>query len=179
MEEILGSSIDRKNIELAKTLFSLRHDLDVHCLIGVNASQLNQNRPGKFFFGHISMRSLESIILAICKVYEDEKRNELNSIQGVLNSLSAQTPALQADQKDVRSFISQYGGPSEAIELLTALQKTFDQFKARHATDIDRFKRARDKIVAHSEFRAMRDPLPSFDVMEKNFSFSVPSFTRS
>jgi len=69
MEEILGSSIDRKNIELAKTLFSLRHDLDVHCLIGVNASQLNQNRPGKFFFGHISMRSLESIILAICKVY--------------------------------------------------------------------------------------------------------------
>jgi hypothetical protein len=42
LEELLGSSIDRKNIELAKTLFSLRHDLDIHCLIGVNASQINR-----------------------------------------------------------------------------------------------------------------------------------------
>jgi hypothetical protein len=68
LEELLGSSIDRKNIELAKTLFSLRHDLDIHCLIGVNASQINRNRVGKLFLGHLSMRVLESIVLAICKV---------------------------------------------------------------------------------------------------------------
>ena len=40
MEGLLGSSIDEKNIELAKILFSLRHDLDVHCLIGLNTSQI-------------------------------------------------------------------------------------------------------------------------------------------
>ena len=73
MEGLLGSSIDEKNIELAKILFSLRHDLDVHCLIGLNTSQIEQIGKGKFFFGHVQKRVLDSIILAICKVYEDEK----------------------------------------------------------------------------------------------------------
>ena len=82
LEELVGSSIDHKNIDLAVILFSLRHDLDIHCLIGVNASQINQNNPGRCFLGHVAMRTLESIVLAICKVYEDETRYELNSIQG-------------------------------------------------------------------------------------------------
>jgi hypothetical protein len=78
MEDLLGSSIDHKNIELAKILFSLRHDLDIHCVIGVNATQINQSHPGRFFLGHVAMRALESIVLAICKVYED--REDTNSI---------------------------------------------------------------------------------------------------
>jgi hypothetical protein len=89
MEELFGSPIDHKNIGLAKILFSLRQDLDIHCLIRVNGSQIDHHRPGNWFLGHVTMRALESIVLAICNIYEDENgRYELNSIQGVLNSLS-------------------------------------------------------------------------------------------
>lgn len=144
MEALLGSSIDDKNIELAKILFSLRHDLDIHCLIGVNASEINQTRPGKLFLGHVSMRVLESIVLAICKVYEDEKRYELNSIQGVLNSLSHRIPNANMDEESVRAFVTQYGGPSERTDLLNALQATFDQFKKTYSAELFRFKTARD-----------------------------------
>ena len=70
-ERIIGSAIDNKNVELSITLFCLRHDLDVHCLLGLNAKQINNHPAGRFFFGHIGMRVLESIVLAICKVYED------------------------------------------------------------------------------------------------------------
>ncbi len=173
MQELLGSSIDHKNIGLAKILFSLRHDLDIHCLIGVNASQINKNSPGRFFFGHVAMRALESIILSICKIYEDEKRYELNSIQGVLNSLAANAPHLRADEKEVHGFIIQYGGPSEISDILKALQVSIDRFKAKYGAELERFKTARDKIVAHSELGANKDPLPSFDTMEKLFSFGA------
>jgi hypothetical protein len=142
-EEILGSSTDQKNIELAKILFSLRHDLDVHCLIGVDASEINKNSSGKFLFGHLAMRVLESIVLAICKVYEDKKRYELNSIQGVLNSLSQKAPSLRADEPAVRDFVSQYGGPLGATDLLNALQETFDRFKGKYAAELERFNRCR------------------------------------
>ena len=77
----------------------------------------------------MAMRILESIVLAICKVYENEKRYELNSIQGVLNSLSHRSPSLKADEREVRDFISQYGGPSGPMDPMAALQTTFDGFK--------------------------------------------------
>jgi hypothetical protein len=67
MEELLGSSIDHKNIALAKILFSLRHDLDIHCLIGVNASQINQNDPGKFFFAQVAMISDVTILSKVTR----------------------------------------------------------------------------------------------------------------
>jgi hypothetical protein len=173
LEGLLGSSVDYKNIELAKTLFSLRHDLDIHCLIGVNASQLNKHSQGKFFFGHVAMRVLESIVLAICKIYEDEKRYELNSIQGVLNSLSHKQPSLKADKREVRDFILKYGGPSGPMAPMDALQVTFDGFKTKYAAELERFKTARDKLVAHSEFGVPRDSLPSFDTMENLFFFGA------
>jgi hypothetical protein len=173
LEELVGSSIDRKNIELSLILFSLRHDLDIHCLIGVNASQIKKHGPGTFLFGHVAMRVLESIVLAICKVYEDEKRYELNSIQGVLNSLAHNTPSLRADEKEVRGFVSQYGGPFEPMDPLEALQATFDRFKTKYSSDLNRFKTARDKLIAHSEFGVTRDDLPSFDTMENLFLFGA------
>ena len=173
LKGLLGSSIDFKNIELAKTLYSLRHDLDIHCLIGVNASQLNKHSPGRFFFGHVAMRALESIVLATCKIYEDEKRYELNSIQGVLNSLSHKQPSLKADKREVQDFISKYGGPSGLMDPMDALQVTFDGFKTKYGSELERFKTARDKLVAHSEFGVPRDAVPSFDTMENLFFFGA------
>lgn len=173
MDKLLGSSVDNKNVELAKILFSLRHDLDIHCLIGVNAAKIKTNNPGRFFLGHVAMRVLESIVLAICKIYEEEKRHELNSIQGVLNSLADKAPTLQVHDKEAREFIAQYGGLSKATNILNALQMTFDGIRTKYSSDLQRFKKARDKIVAHSEFGVVKDSLPTFDTMEKLFSFGA------
>src|SRR5436190_10535036 len=125
MEQIFCSVIDQKNIALAKTLFSLRHDLDIHCLIGVNASKINENGTAKSFFGHLAMRSIESIVLAICKVYENERRQKLNSIQGVLNSLRDREPKLQVNDKELHDFIGGYNGPFDIADSVAALQETF------------------------------------------------------
>ena len=119
------------------------------------------------------MRVLEAIVLAICKIYEDEKRYELNSIQGVLNSLSHKTPNLRANEKNARAFVSQYGGPAEPMDSLKALQATFDRFKTEYASELNRFKTARNKLIAHSESAVPRDSLPSFDTMEKLFFFGA------
>ena len=178
MEALLGSSIDKKNIGLAKILFSLRHDLDIHCLIGVNAEELNQTHPGKFFLGHVAMRVLESIVLAICKVYENEKGYELNSIQGVLNSLLQKQPRESIDESSVRDFVRRYGGPFEETNFLDALQVTINEFKKTYSAELNRFKTVRDKGIAHSEYQAVirSKPdsfIPSFDVMEKLFVFGA------
>lgn len=173
METLLGSSVDEKNIALAKILFSLRHDLDIHCLIGVNAMEINQAHPGKWFLGHVAMRVLESIVLAICKVYEDEKGYELNSIQGVLNSLSQRKPRERMDESTGRAFVKGYGGPSEETNFLAALQITVDRFKKNYSAELDRFKTARDKGIAHSEYQVTIKSVPSFDAMEKLFYFGA------
>lgn len=119
------------------------------------------------------MRVLESIVLAVCKIYEDEKRYELNSIQGVLNSLSRKQPSLKADKREVRDFVSKYGASSGPMDPMDALQVTFDGFKIKYAAELERFKTARDKLVAHSEFGVPRDSLPSFDTMENLFFFGA------
>lgn len=173
MEGFLGSPIDEKNIELAKILFSLRHDLDIHCLIGVNAEKINQTHPGKLFLGHVAMRIIESIVLAICKIYETEKQYELNSIQGVLNALAKKTPQATVDKPSFRDFVKAHGGPVEESDLLAALQNTVDRVKKQYHAELERFKTARDKVVAHSEYQAMVKSLPSFDIMEKLFSFGA------
>jgi len=38
---------------------------------------------------------------------------------------------------------------------------------------LKRFKTARDKVVAHSEYQAMIKTVPSFDCMEKLFEFGA------
>jgi hypothetical protein len=139
METLLGSSIDEKNIGLAKTLFSLRHDLDVHCLISVNATKINQTHPGKFFLGHVAMRAIDSIALAICKIYEHEKGYELNSIQGVLNTLKSDGRD-RTDESTVKDFLKKHGGPADTTNVLDALQVTFDGFKIKYRTELERLR---------------------------------------
>ncbi len=76
MDNLVGSKIDHKNIGLVKTLHQLRQELDVYCLISVNASRMNQENIGKYFFGHLQQLSIVSVALSICKIFEKETRNE-------------------------------------------------------------------------------------------------------
>ncbi len=173
MESLLGSPVDDKNIGLAKILFSLRHDLDLHCLMGLNAVEINRTYPGKFVLPHMAMRVLDSIVLAICKIYENERGYELNSIQGVLNSLSQKGLGERMHDSNVRDFLRRYDGPAEYKNILAALQTTVDAFKKNYGAELERFKIARDKVVAHSEHQANINTLPSFDTMEKLFFFGA------
>ncbi len=57
--------------------------------------------------------------------------------------------------------------------MLKALQATFDQFRNKFRDELNRFKTARDKVIAHSEYQVIIDGLPSFDTMERLFYFGT------
>jgi hypothetical protein len=76
MESFLGTPLDQKYIGLAKLLYSLRQDLDVYCLISVNARAISEIGTGQNFFGHIQRLSIEAISLNVCKIFEGQKRGQ-------------------------------------------------------------------------------------------------------
>lgn len=172
MSELIGSPIDRKNIGLAITLFNLRNDLDVYSLISLNASQIEASGKGRFFFGHVQKRMVESIALGICKVYEDEKGYELNSISGIIKNL-IKTGKAPLDHSKIKEFVQKYGSPTKEMPPARVLSWTLHGFRKKHNAELDRFKKARNKIIAHSEFDVNIDSLPSFDIMERLFWFGA------
>src|SRR5437867_106134 len=168
---LISTPIDHKNIGLAKLLYGLRQDLDIYCLISVNAGSINQ-RIGKSFWGHLQQLTIRSITLSICKIYEEEKGYELNSIGGVFRYLCIGTPTVLNESK-LKGFIQKYCGPSEVESPISALQLAIDGFRDRYRVELDRFKTTRDKKTAHSEYGIDIDSLPSYDVMEKLFFFGA------
>jgi len=169
--ELIGTSIDKKNIGLAELIYGLRQDLDIYCLIATNATEIKKCGAG-VFFGHIQMRVVESIALCICKIFEDEKKYELESISGVVRYLVAQ-PSTCLDESKVNEFLLNYGCASSADSPIGKLQSTLEEFRDKYKDELERFKSFRDKVVAHSEYDASRDSLPSYDVMEKLFFFGA------
>ena len=170
MNSLMDTSTDQKNIDLVKVLHRLRQDLDIYCLIAVNAGKINDRGQGKGFFGHTQQLALASSTLGICKIFEEEKQYKLNSISGIINNLLADEPSI-LDHSDIEKFISKHNGPSDFENPISALEATVNGFKAEFETELDRFKNIRDKWVAHSEFDFDVDNLPSYDVMEKLFDF--------
>ncbi|HSB45613.1 MAG TPA: hypothetical protein VLD60_11410 [Nitrospira sp.] len=168
---LIGTPVDGKNIGLAKVLYGLRQDSDVYCLISVNAASIKE-RGGGVFFGHIQMRAIESIVLCICKIFEDEKQYELESIRGVIRYLMTQ-PASCLDESKVKEFLLNYGCVSSADSLAGKLQNTVEVFRTKYKDELERFKTFRDKKAAHSEYGVIIDSLPSYDVMEKLFLFGA------
>ena len=176
MNKLINTPIDQKNIGLAKLLFELRQDLDIYCLISVNAEKINERGIGKKFFGRIQQLAHISITLNICKIFEKEKekkkKHELNSIQGVLHHLIAEAPT-ELDDAKLRDFIQKYQGPSDQGNLISALQSTTHGFRDKCKVELGRFKEFRNKKAAHSEYNIPIDKLPSYDVMENLFFFGA------
>ena len=136
--------MDQKNIGLAKILYGLRQDLDIYCLISVNVKKIKERGIGKSFFGHLQRLAFRSITLNICKIFEEEKGYELNSIPGVFHHLITETPNILNDAK-LRDFIQKYHGPSDFGSPISALQSTIDGFRDKLKVELDRFKAFRDK----------------------------------
>jgi len=182
---MLNSKMDNKNIGLLKNLFWLRNELDVYCLIAVNAESINKKGAGKSFWGLLQGSCLKLIALSICKIFECEKQNkqgrvkyELNSIDGVLRYLVNEKPSA-SDSSCVCDFICRYGHSPNEDELLSGLSSTVAGFKKKYENELKRFKTYRDKDVAHSEFKVAHSKLesnldlPSYDVMERLFDFGA------
>jgi hypothetical protein len=172
MHKLLDTPIDQKNIGLAKLLYELRQDLDIYCLISVNAFRINQRGIGKSFFGHLQRLAVRSITFNICKIFEKEKEYELNSIEGVLRQLLTESPTTLDDAK-MRDFIRKYNGPSDFNSPISALQSAIDGFREKFKAELNRFKAFRNKRAAHSQYGIAIETLPSYDVMENLFCFGA------
>ncbi len=172
MNKLIDTPIDQKNIGLAKLLYELREDLDIYCMISINADRIKQRGIGKIFFGRVQQLAVRSITLNICKVFEEEKGYELNSISGVLRHLLTEAPST-LDEVKIRAFIQKYNGPSDFRSSISTLQSTIDGFRAKFKVELDRFKEFRDKKAAHSEYDISIETLPSYDVMENLFCFGA------
>jgi hypothetical protein len=163
---MLNSKLDDKNIGLLKNLFWLRQNLDVYCLISVNAASINKIGIGKSFWGFLQKLCIDSIALNICKIYEYEKAYELNSVEGVLKKIiDDQSSALDSSEVDV--FLKKYDSPNGTLSLC------IKRFKQKYEKELERFKIHRDKHVAHSEHGFNPNNLPSYDVMERLFDFGA------
>ena len=171
MNKMLNSKIDNKNIGLLKNLYWLRQELDVYCLISVNAGSINKKGAGKSFFGFLQRSCIDLITLNICKIYEYEKAYELNSVEGVLKHITDEQLSV-LDSSHIDNFIHKYDGQNKG-ESLSALSSTVAGFKKKYQKELERFKTYRDKGVAHSEFGFNPNDLPSYDVMERLFSFGA------
>jgi len=172
MYSLMGTQIDKKNIGLAKLLAGLRDDLDIYCLISVNADKIIQKGVGELFFGHVQQRAIENISLCIFKIYEYENKHELNSIGGILRHLDKVDSKILNELEIIR-FIRRYDGPLELDDRIFALEKTFKRFRKKYRDDLRRFEIVRHKKIAHSEYNISIKTLPSYHAMEQLFNFGV------
>jgi hypothetical protein len=173
MNKMMNSKMDNKNIGLLKNLYRLRHELDVYCLIGANGNSIGKMGVGKNFFAFLRQSCVDLITLNICKIYENEKKNDLNSIEGVLKHIkNEKTSDLKSSH--VEAFIQKYGHHLNKGKLLTeALSLTVAAFKSQYHEQLDRFKTCRDKKIAHSDYGFDIDSLPSYNDMEQLFNFGL------
>ena len=162
---------DFKNIALAKLLQQLRGDIDLHRLIGLNLKTLRRSNVSNALLGHLQKLAHGSIAICICKMFEESKRNELDSIPAIIDSLPSQT--LCTDRvKKIEEFGSRYGNSCHLIDTKSYLQGTLGLFVGMHSSTFERLKKNRDKLGAHSESGAEIDSLPSHVEFETICTFA-------
>lgn len=168
--KMLNSKMDNKNTGLSVNLLLLRQELDVYCLITLNAESIIKKGAGKTFFAFLQGACRKLIALSICKIYEYEKQYELNSIGGVLKHITDEELSA-LDSSRVCSFISKYGNRPDEDDLLSSLSSTVAGFKKEN--ELKRFITYRNKVVAHSQYGFKLDNIPSYSVMERLFDFGA------
>jgi hypothetical protein len=106
-----------------------------------------------------------------CKIFEESSRNELNSIPGIIHSLSS-TKITGDNKSEFSAFGIKYGNNAKPMNAGSYLQDTFGLFTELHSQSLDRLKTFRDKIGAHSDSRANIKDLPSHAEFETLFNFA-------
>ncbi len=171
------NKLDTKNIELTKILYNLKQSLDLYRLISVNASKINKN-AGKLFLAHAQFLALDSIVLGICKVFEENKKNKLNSIPSIIDFI--QGSKVTPKHPDViENYIRSKGEKiTKRLYYGAPLKRILQDFKNKNKRHFDRFKLHRDSSVAHADDNPYsRKPLPSYDAMEKAIFFGIDFYS--
>lgn len=173
---MINTTIDFKNIGLAKTIHKLREDLDVYELISENLTAIQKLGMGKSYFNYALQSAQNSIALQICKIYEPEKEDkkgkieyELNSIDGIIKNLPDEL-SNKIVNESIDKFIQKYS--KNKLNLRSNLLLTIQDFKRKKKEPLEKFKKYRDKFSAHSEYGAKQKYLPSYDDMEQLFDFA-------
>jgi hypothetical protein len=168
-----GTALDRKNTDLSKVVYDLRQDLDIHCLLCANWSKIYEGRRATQFFVQVRRRALDSIVLGICKIYEDQKtRHELNSVDGIIRQLQQINPT-PLYPPEIEEFLRYYCEDPVVTTSVEAIDALTAKFRAKHQDHLRQFKNARDKVIAHSEYDVVLRTVPSYDIMEQLFLFAA------
>ena len=168
---MLNSMTDIKNIELVKLIAQLRDHIDIYRIIGLNNAALRKTDVSSAFLGYFQKSAQESLTIYICKIFESSTRNELNSIPGIIESL----PFIRLSVEQKREFAifgKRYENHSEPIEAMPYLKGTLGLFCGLHFESLERLKKFRDTIGAHSDSKAAIKALPSLAEFEIFFSFA-------
>ena len=162
---------DRKNVELLKLIAQLRDHIDIYRIIGLNIADLRETDISGAFLGYFQKTAQESLAIYICKVFESSTRNELNSIPGIIESLPLIHLSIE-QKREFAIFGKSYGNVSEPTEARSYLKGTFGLFCRLHHESLERLKKFRDTIGAHSDSKADSKALPSLAEFEIFFGFA-------
>ena len=155
-------------------LIELRHHLDLHRMIGLNAAQLYEH--GAAFWGHVRRMAEDDIALTICKIFENEEERRgyrRNSLQGITKDLP-DGPFSEEIEFGVSQFCEAWGLVRKGSSVKDAFHLVRDKFVADNADVFRRLKYFRNKEIAHNEFEpgGSRPQFPSAAACEKIFEFS-------
>ena len=168
---MLGTKTDNKNAELLKLIAHLRDHIDLHRIIGLNTAPLHNGDISDAFLGYLQKSAQEALAIYFCKIFESSNRNDLNSIPAIIDSLPP--PPLSVQQRaEFSAFGKKYGNHAYPTEAKSYLKETFGLFCGIHSESLDRLKRFRDTIGAHSDSKAAVGDLPSHAEFEILFSFA-------
>jgi predicted DNA-binding mobile mystery protein A len=163
--------VDSKNIGLAKQIYWLRQNLSLYELVTVNAGKLKEAGLSDALFGHIQQLALQAIAVTLCKLYERETRADLNSIDGVINSLPEYTHT-DAQRRSAERFAERHGILRPCENPRDYLRTALATFRESNAATFSSLRLFRDKYAAHSEHGFALESLPSFEDFEELYAFA-------
>lgn len=174
----MKKSLDKKNIELTKIIHELKQALDIYLLIGLNTKEINK-KGGKTFFAMAQRLALKSFVIDICKIFEEKKKNKLNSIPSIINFI--QGTKLKPDYpKLLHDFITKYDEKVKKDGCFSEpLINILTKFKNKHKKAFKEYKTIRDSKFVHTEDNANKkiNTLPSYDTMEKILFFAIDFYS--
>ena len=148
--------METKTKGLATAVWQLKRDIDVHEMILSNIDHLHEKACDSFF-GYVYWRSLNSIIVNICKIYEKEKTNEGGGIKFPLNSIGSICNKIELDKYQLpepllSKFLKKYGNVETSPEnKLSAFAKITRDFGPKYSKTIAPLKKYRDQHGAHNQ----------------------------
>jgi len=158
MEQALRE-LDKANIELGKSLWKIRSSLTVYSVIGLNASRIEK---GKGFFGLVQGQQIDLIAIEFSKIFEGEKDFRLNSIPSIVRFI---------EEKEMVPInpeaLSSYLGQEKSETWIRDLQEMLDSQYSKYKKEINRIREARNTHIAHSQFGAPKNDLPSVAVFQE------------